>query len=609
MTVLYVEKDADLMRSTFVAVGLAHLMARLFPPNSGGDARIVDMGSAYAIEVQRDGTLVDEEELMALVEAHGLPQLLPAIFKPLTATEKKRVEAGESVEEVRRKYVPIGYGGERIDYGAEKQKPQRPFEEDAIEEGATYRSPDYPVWAHLCSYFGKGSAMRTGYPLMVHVWHAHHQEHAVDLMMLVLNAYGDDFSDNQTALMMEWVESTKPALAYEDFDLFKWEGNEFDVSALSVVSPTTAQGYFREIIVPAPNTGTPTIFWLEMYLAFLGFMVVGMPYRGGGGDILTYYPLPIDINFFDLQHLINTYRAKPYVRRLYGYSGLMPRAKIDALAHISFSRAMVQHQRERLEDSWFADTRVISGMVGYYYKDISTQIPFDETVFDLPRWLPLEPDEAQLEEADDILKDHYDIVNALRGDHAEELTILSHYRAFIVDGKPRAWIDFVIAYNVHRFAKLVDSPWLPQLDLYLLRRTLMNTSDRVNYDPIFQTPGFTNIAKAIRACTVNLRYWKDVKKTQTAFRVRHGLGDDLRRQAHDADKFIEALSTFVHDYARESSSVQASTGETRPYITDDDLMEVVNLIPQYGSRVVANLLVAAGYSSDYDRKQQANDSE
>ena len=127
--------------------------------------------------------------------------------------------------------------------------------------------------------------------------------------------------------------------------------------------------------------------------------------------------------------------------------------------------------------------------------------------------------------------------------------------------------------------------------------------DKKDYRPILKDPGFRSIAAAIRACTVNLRYWKDVKKTQTAFKVRHGLGDDLRRNAHDSDRFIEALSEFVHDYMRESSSVQANTGETRDFITADDLYAVTSLVERYGSRVVANLLVAAGYASDYVRKE------
>ena len=332
-----------------------------------------------------------------------------------------------------------------------------------------------------------------------------------------------------------------------------------------------------------------------------GYMVAGMPYRSGD-DALLYYPLPRDIRFTRLRALMDNYRQDGTARDLYDYSGLMPRAKVDALCQITYYRSMVEHYRRNPPDRRRVDA--VAGVVGYYYKNLTGHIPFDETAFALPAWLPLEADEQQLEEAGDVLGQHYDLIRALRGDHAGELVVLGGYRCFITLGDPDDWIAFAIAYSTHRFSKLENSPWLPQVTVQLLRRTLMNASDRKDFAPIFEVDGFNNIARAIRSCTVQLRYWKDVKKSQTAFRVRHGLGDDLRRQAHDPDRFIEALSEFVYDYARESSSVQASMNETRPFITEQDLLEVVTLVNEYGSRVVASLLVAAGYASDYSRSAQ-----
>jgi hypothetical protein len=78
--------------------------------------------------------------------------------------------------------------------------------------------------------------------------------------------------------------------------------------------------------------------------------------------------------------------------------------------------------------------------------------------------------------------------------------------------------------------------------------------------------------------------------------------DDLRRRAHNSNDFIEDLTSFLHDYTRESSNVQVDTSETRPFVTQDDLSQIIQLIEQYGSRVVANLLVAAGYCSAYRAK-------
>ena len=125
--------------------------------------------------------------------------------------------------------------------------------------------------------------------------------------------------------------------------------------------------------------------------------------------------------------------------------------------------------------------------------------------------------------------------------------------------------------------------------------------DKQDYRPILTNRGFRNIADAIRHCTITTRYFSDVQKRNVGFKVRHGLGDDLLRQAHDPGTFVQTLSSFLHDYSRESSSVQANTGETRPFVTEDDINDLIGLIADYGSLTVASLLVAVGYSSDYNR--------
>lgn len=151
---------------------------------------------------------------------------------------------------------------------------------------------------------------------------------------------------------------------------------------------------------------------------------------------------------------------------------------------------------------------------------------------------------------------------------------------------------------------MVDESWRPGLSLDLVKKTMMNTQQGKNYCLILENEGFRHIAIAIRNCTIQLHYFKDVKQQRSAFKVRHGLGNDLRRRAHNADEFIEDLSSFVHDYMRESSNVKVKTGKSRPFITNEDLYQIITLVSEFGSRVIANLLVAVGYVSDVNRKNQ-----
>jgi len=596
-THLYVEKDTDLMRSTFVAVGLAELLYRLSGTGSGADVRIRDRGSAYQIV----GGLSPGAYRAEAARRGALPALLPALVKKHTATEQKQIEAGTDPAEIRRRYVPEGFAGAVIDYEEERQKVEadRAARKEGQQEGViSTRDPRFSLWAPLLSYFNRGTIMRVGYPLILHAWHSHTEDQAAALFDLIVQAYGDCPNDLGAA-QVSWQENVKPALGYPGFDQFGWGSDNATVSSLSLISPSTAQGSTTGSSIRVVNTTIPDTFWLEFYLAMAGYMVAGIPYRSGD-DALLYYPLPKDIRISRLDSLMGAYRGAHLARDLYDYSGLMPRAKVDALCQVSFYLEMVRHYRANPPDRRRVDA--VDGLVGYYYKNLTGHAPFDETTFGLPRWIQGEADEETLLRAQTILEAHHEVIRALRGDYAEELVILSAYRRFITLGSAEDWIEFCILYGMHRFAKMVDQTWLPWIHITTLEETLMN-QDKKDYRPILKDPGFRSIAAAIRACTVNLRYWKDVKKTQTAFKVRHGLGDDLRRNAHDSDRFIEALSEFVHDYMRESSSVQANTGETRDFITADDLYAVTSLVERYGSRVVANLLVAAGYASDYVRKE------
>ena len=448
--------------------------------------------------------------------------------------------------------------------------------------------------------------MRIGYPLVIHAWRAHQRQWAEALCDLILRCYGTFPNDVDTAQAI-WGDEFKPRLNYADFGIFGWDGQETAISALSIVSPTTAKGSFTVTGASRLNNDTPDIFWLEMYLAFAGYMVGAMPFNAGS-DALLYYPLPLDVGFAQLRGIMRECRNSAYVQDLYEYSNVMPRAKIDALIQIAFYISLTRHLLVNMPDPgappWEQiGANAISGLVGYYYKDISTQIPFDETTFALPVWLPLKAEMTALEEALGALEAHRDLIAALRGDYAGELAILAHYRRFITLGDADDWIEFASAYSQHRVSNMVDASWMPHLQVELLERTLMNNTHK-DFRPIMDNPGFRHISAAIRYCTAQTRYFKDVKKRPITFNVRHGLGDDLRRRAHDADCFIEDLSHFVYDYMRESSLVQATTGETRPFITDADLADAVTLVERYGSRVVANLLVAMGYASSFTRRTE-----
>jgi hypothetical protein len=595
---LYVEKDTDLMRSTFVAIGLAKLMDAL-PLGGHYAVRVRDMGSCYAVEAPYSA----EEAQQFLARRQGqLPQLLPAIIKEFSDGEQKELrENPDSL--LRYKYLPRDFRGPIADYKAEKQKQEaaKASKTKERQEGdADVRHADYPVWAHLCSYFGKGSVMRSMYPSALHTWWAHQGQAASSLLDMILHLYSQTPNDYAGAAAY-WAEQIKPSLVSSDFSV------STIITASSAVSPTTVQGNNRVAVGQNLNNNSLDTFWLEMYLAFAGYLVVGMPYRSGN-NVLLYYPIPANISFQRLKNEAFAYRQSAETRRLYDqYS--MERSKLDALAYLHYYRALVQTLAAQADD--FFDEERLAGLVGYFYKDIGgTQIPFDETVFALPAWLGLEVGDYAA--ALTLLEAHIKLISSIRGPRYEltgdELTLVGAYRQFITTGGTQAWLDFVIQHHFYRFSKMGESQsYVPDIHRSLVEETLMALqTDKQDYRPILENPGFQAVASAIRACTVTERYYQDVKNLKNRpFHVRHGLGADLLRHAHDAERFLAELSSFLHDYARESSNAQANTGETRAFVSADNIADVVQLVSVYGSNIVAHLLVAIGYASDYRKSDNA----
>ena len=116
--------------------------------------------------------------------------------------------------------------------------------------------------------------------------------------------------------------------------------------------------------------------------------------------------------------------------------------------------------------------------------------------------------------------------------------------------------------------------------------------------PIVQNPGFQSVAYAIRHSTV-IPQSRKARGLDTLYDIRYGLGAELKRKATVRDEFIVALSDFMQSYNQENSQKLENTGQQmRRDLRTSDIEEVVRLVDEYGSEVVANLLVAFGYARE-----------
>ena len=138
-------------------------------------------------------------------------------------------------------------------------------------------------------------------------------------------------------------------------------------------------------------------------------------------------------------------------------------------------------------------------------------------------------------------------------------------------------------------------------------------SNKPKLSEILDSPGFVNIARAIRDSTVRAQYWRN-KKNDKRYTVRYGLGRDLVRQSQYPSDFVAALSEFILNYNAENAQVLERYPEERypqyknKYRWDvrtRDIDEILELIDKYGdSNLIAKLLVAYGYANDYQAKTE-----
>ena len=123
-------------------------------------------------------------------------------------------------------------------------------------------------------------------------------------------------------------------------------------------------------------------------------------------------------------------------------------------------------------------------------------------------------------------------------------------------------------------------------------------ANRKELRPIVENPGFQNMAYAIRHSTV-IPQARKARGQPILYDIRYGLGAELKRKATVRDEFVAALMDFAQSYNQENAQTLEHTGQQmRRDLRTSDIEAVVGLIDEYGSEVVAHLLIAYGYARE-----------
>ncbi|GHO77466.1 hypothetical protein KSD_52370 [Ktedonobacter sp. SOSP1-85] len=402
------------------------------------------------------------------------------------------------------------------------------------------------------------------------------------------------------------------------------------VTAVQVINPTAGKGA-NTSKSSRLNSGGLDSFWLLELLKFKGFMLGAAPYIiKGSKDRKTYVIAPQRVELDTLKDMMNQFRAICWSSTA---------IKQDVLASLRLAQVMVDHQeqeftsRQGLED-WEPTpiTSIAQGLDVAFYKDMgSAHAVMNVATINVPNWFPELKTLAQIQQAELLLEEHIRIIRRIEGPQGkesnEEIDLLRTYRDFLSGHDLRTFWQFAALYGCYLFRKREREKdvkrWLPQLTKKGLDILVMNhqhTSKSKSLSTILATPGFQNIASAIREATVRAQRRRS-QENDNRYEVRYGLGQDLMRKARYREEFMAALSEFLFLYnaetAREEekqakkkgsrlSSEDYKNNKLRYPVTTTDVEQLGDLLDTYSPELIASMLVAYGYARlDTFKKEEA----
>jgi len=369
-----------------------------------------------------------------------------------------------------------------------------------------------------------------------------------------------------------------------------------ETTAAQIYNPCQGKGQNRTK-ADKLSMGNVSGFWLLEWLKAVGFYRAALTKQMRGvRDRKTYVLAPSEIDLGESDRI------------MHAFQGRMARAETairsDVLASIRYTQAMLEFTRQREGASLKArlfkrrhPSRVVSGFYSAFYKYLGNAVATMNLSFiGLPGWIRVE-EEDDVEDALNVLAEHESVVRQFEESHGDDYNLLLLYRDFLSGNDLRPFFEFTTAYSGYLISKKERrGDYVPQFTTINLRRLIMNSQEGPRLSKILETPGFQNIAYAIRQATVTAQYRK--QQGDRRYDVRYGLGQQLARKAAYPNEFMAELADFLGKYNAENAQVMENRpGPYRRSIRTSDIDDIVALIDESGdSRLICNLLVAYGYA-------------
>ena len=375
------------------------------------------------------------------------------------------------------------------------------------------------------------------------------------------------------------------------------DGIRPEVTASQLLNPHQGKGQNQPKIasIQPGNIKSP---WPVEYLKAAGLWEAAFPRKTRDGDWKVYILAPRSLRLRDLR---GVYRE--FARVLWRESGRDTTAlKVDITSVLLFYKTWLQHAVEHKDEFGLGMARPETVVHGFYvtqYKPMSAQAytMLNQSFLHLPEWGRGITTWADVKAWQALIDEHLDVIHAVDETHSDGYDMLKDYRDFVAGGKWEGFFAFTTAYAHYAMQRMIQQPnlYTPLFTTPNLRRLLMTEK---KFAPILESEGFRNFAYAIRHSTVTPQSRK-ARGLNTLYDIRYGLGEELKRKATVKEEFIAALMNFAQSYNRENAQILERTKQQmRRDLRTSDIDDVVRLVDEYGSDVVAHLLVAYGYARE-----------
>lgn len=370
-----------------------------------------------------------------------------------------------------------------------------------------------------------------------------------------------------------------------------------DATLLQLLNPSQGKGQ-NEPKSSRLEMGNIKSFWLLEYLKAVGMYHCAVPRRvQGTDDGKTYSLAPVNMRLGANDVVLATFQEA-----LWNDTAV----KMDILAALRYTRCFLDYCQAAKEADLMAELfghgpeDFVAGMYVTYYKSLGqASAVMNLSFIELPRWMRVESlDDVNTYK--EVIEEHESIIRNIEEEKGG-YDLLVYYRDFVSGGKLDALFDFTAAYGPFLMRELDrEHYWMKPFTAHNLEVLIMRSNKPLA--PILESPGFRNIAEAIRRSTIIPQYRG---RGESEYDIRYGLGQELKRKALYSDEFIDALSKFMQSYNAENARVyEKNKKQYRKNILTTDIEGVVHLVDTYGATIVGNLLIAFGYAREPKEEEE-----